>query len=97
LDPPAFIKERRKKEKGVQGYKNLNEQGINSLGENGILVTCSCSSHFGAQDFRFMISELCGKTRRDIQILEYFSHGVDHLELAPFIEGDYLKCFILKV
>jgi 23S rRNA (cytosine1962-C5)-methyltransferase len=95
LDPPAFVKDRRKKKEGIEGYKSINGMAMRALTENGILVTCSCSNHLSLEEFRFLLSEAGGKARRGFKILETFTHGIDHPQSVPFSEGEYLKCFFL--
>jgi 23S rRNA (cytosine1962-C5)-methyltransferase len=97
LDPPAFIKDRRKKHEGIVGYRNLNELALRILGQDAILVTCSCSTHLSPEEFRFLLVEAGARARRPLQILETFTHGMDHPVLAPFREGEYLKCLIIRV
>jgi 23S rRNA (cytosine1962-C5)-methyltransferase len=96
LDPPAFIKDRRKKPEGIAGYKTINERALRILSREGALLTCSCSAHLTPEEFRYLLSEVGGKLRRPISILETYTHGIDHPRLLPFTEGDYLKCFIVK-
>lgn len=96
LDPPAFIKDRRKKPEGLAGYRAINEMAIKNLSPEGILVTCSCSAHLSLSDFRFLLSEAGAKTGRTLTLLEVHTHGIDHPQLVPFTEGEYLKCFFLK-
>jgi 23S rRNA (cytosine1962-C5)-methyltransferase len=91
LDPPAFIKDRRKIEEGLVGYRRINEMGLRALGSGGILVSCSCSSHLKMTDFRYMLS-MCGRAaEKTFRILETYTHGMDHPELVAFMEGEYLK------
>jgi len=97
LDPPAFIKDRRKKKEGMVGYRAINETALRILPEKGLLVTCSCSAHLSLQDFRFLLVEAGGRARKSLRFLETYTHGMDHPVLAPFIEGEYLKCFIFIV
>ena len=97
LDPPAFIKDRRKKPEGVAGYKTINERALKMVSQNGVLLTCSCSAHMNLEEFRYLLSEVGGKLRRPISIVETYTHGIDHPRLLPFTEGDYLKCFIVSV
>jgi len=96
LDPPAFVKDRRKKKEGIEGYKSINTMAMRALTESGILVTCSCSNHLSLEEFRFLLSEAGGKARRGFKILEVFTHGIDHPQSVPFTEGEYLKCFFLS-
>jgi 23S rRNA (cytosine1962-C5)-methyltransferase len=96
LDPPAFIKDRRKKERGLAGYKYINKRAMELLNKNGLLVTCSCSYHLNLQEFRYLITEVAANARSSFRILEVFTHGLDHPVPLPFIEGEYLKCFFLR-
>lgn len=95
LDPPAFIKDRRKRKEGIAGYKMINETAMRVLTKEGILVTCSCSNHLSLEEFRFLLSEAGGKAKKQFRILETFTHGIDHPQSVPFLEGEYLKCFFL--
>ncbi len=92
LDPPAFVKNRHKIHEGLQGYRKINEAAMKILPPNGILVTASCSQHVSLVDFRHMLSEAAGRAGRTVQVLETYTHGIDHPELAAFTEGEYLKC-----
>ncbi|MSU74927.1 MAG: class I SAM-dependent rRNA methyltransferase [Candidatus Magasanikbacteria bacterium] len=97
LDPPAFVKDRHKIKEGLQGYRKINEMALRILPPGGILLTCSCSAHVRLEDFRFMLSEAAARAGRTVQVLETFTHGIDHPELAAFTEGEYLKCVFAKV
>ncbi|MFA6027442.1 MAG: class I SAM-dependent rRNA methyltransferase [Patescibacteria group bacterium] len=97
LDPPAFIKDRRKIREGIVGYKKINELAMAALPENGILITCSCSQHLPMRDFRFLLSEAAGKAGRNAQILESYTHGIDHPQITSFSEAEYLKCLIILI
>jgi len=97
LDPPAFIKDRKKKNEGLVGYKKINDTAVSVLDSGGVLVTCSCSNHLSMGDFRYLLSESGGKAGKTLQILESFTGSVDHPVLAANIEGDYLKVFFIRV
>ena len=97
LDPPAFVKDRHKVKEGLLGYKKINEMALRVLSPEGILVSASCSAHVTLSDFRFMLSESAGRTRRSLQVLETYTHGIDHPELVSFTEGEYLKCLFALV
>jgi 23S rRNA (cytosine1962-C5)-methyltransferase len=96
LDPPAFVKDRHKVKEGLMGYKKINEMALRILPSNGVLVSASCSAHVTLSDFRYMLSESAGHTRRSLQVLETFTHGIDHPELVSFMEGEYLKCVFAR-
>ncbi len=97
LDPPAFVKDRHKVKEGLMGYRKINEAALRILPSEGVLVSASCSAHVGLSDFRYMLSESAGRARRTLQVLETYTHGIDHPELAAFTEGEYLKCVFAKV
>jgi 23S rRNA (cytosine1962-C5)-methyltransferase len=92
LDPPAYVKDRHKVKEGLMGYKKINEMALRILASRGVLVSASCSAHVTLSDFRYMLSESAGHTRRTLQVLETYTHGIDHPELVSFTEGEYLKC-----
>lgn len=96
LDPPAFIKDRRKKHEGLAGYRSINEAALRHLVPGGILLTCSCSAHLSLNDFRYLLSETGARAHRALTILEIHTHGIDHPQLVPFTEGEYLKAIFLK-
>lgn len=97
LDPPAFVKDRRKIQEGLLGYKKINELALRALPHDGILVTASCSTHITMQDFRYAVSESAGRAHKTLQIFETYTHGIDHPELVAFGEGEYLKCLFARV
>lgn len=97
LDPPAFVKDRHKVKEGLMGYKKINEMALRILSSSGVLVSASCSAHVTLSDFRYMLSESAGHTRRSLQVLETYTHGIDHPELVSFMEGEYLKCVFARV
>ncbi len=97
LDPPAFVKDRHKIKEGLQGYRKINEQALRILPPGGILLTCSCSAHVSLTDFRYMLTEAAARAGRTVQIIETFTHGIDHPELSAYTEGEYLKCLFVRV
>jgi len=96
LDPPAFIKDRKKKKEGLTGYRGINEAALKILAPDGILLTCSCSAHLRFDEFRYIVSEAGLRSARVLTFLETYTHGIDHLQLVPFLEGEYLKCFFIS-
>ncbi|MFH0891365.1 MAG: class I SAM-dependent rRNA methyltransferase [Candidatus Falkowbacteria bacterium] len=97
LDPPAFIKDRRKIKEGMNGYRRINTLALEKISLPGMLLTCSCSTHLKRDDFRFLLGEAGSRACRTLRIIESYTHGLDHPELVPFTEGEYLKVFFLAV
>ncbi|HRY36534.1 MAG TPA: class I SAM-dependent rRNA methyltransferase [Candidatus Magasanikbacteria bacterium] len=97
LDPPAFIKDRHKIQEGLNGYRKINEAAMRLLPPGGILVSASCSAHLNLSDFRRMLANAAGRAGRKLQILETFTHGIDHPEIAAYTEGEYLKVIFALV
>lgn len=97
LDPPAFIKDRRKKQAGMSGYRKINELALKKLPADGYLVSCSCSHHISGEEFRHLITECAGRSRRTLQFLDSYGHGPDHNSLMAFHENAYLKVFFTRV
>ncbi|HSR89443.1 MAG TPA: class I SAM-dependent rRNA methyltransferase [Candidatus Udaeobacter sp.] len=97
LDPPAFVKDRHKVQEGLMGYKKINEAALRLLPSDGVLVSASCSAHVSLSDFCYMLSESAGRARQTLQVLETYTHGMDHPELVAFTEGEYLKCLFARV
>lgn len=97
LDPPAFIKDRHKIQEGLLGYRKINEAAIRLLSSGGILVSASCSAHLSLPDFRRMLANSSGRAGKNLQILETYTHGIDHPELASYNEGEYLKVIFALV
>jgi 23S rRNA (cytosine1962-C5)-methyltransferase len=97
LDPPAFTKSRAAAASALRGYKEINLRAMRLLREGGILVTCSCSQHVSAQQFR----ETLGWAARDahviLRLVEVRGQAKDHPILAAAPESEYLKCVIAQV
>lgn len=97
LDPPAFTKSKRAVEGALRGYKELNLRALRLLSPGGVLVTCSCSHHVGAEAFREAVSAAALDARRSVQVLEMRGAAPDHPELLAMPETRYLKCLICRV
>lgn len=97
LDPPAFAKSRRATEGALRGYKELNLRALRLLETGGLLVTCSCSHHVAAEDFREVVSAAARDAGRAVQILESRGAAPDHPEMLALPETRYLKCLICRV
>jgi 23S rRNA (cytosine1962-C5)-methyltransferase len=97
LDPPAFAKSKRDLDKARRGYKELNLRALKMLRPGGILVTCSCSFHLGAQDFVEMVADAARDSRKFLYLMESRIQAKDHPILLNVPETAYLKCLLFHV
>jgi len=98
MDPPAFIKSRKKKEEGVRGYYAANQLAIDLVRPGGILVTCSCSALLETDELLGILRSLLKKKRRSGKIVYKGGSGPDHPIVPAMGELEYLKClaFVLS-
>ena len=97
LDPPAFIKSRKKKEEGLKGYYAANEFGVSLVRPGGIFVTCSCSALLDWEDLFGILRDVLRRKRRTPRLIYQGRASMDHPRVLGMPEMDYLKCaaFIL--
>lgn len=97
LDPPSFIKSRRERQGGLQGYRTINSLAMRALAPGGMLVSCSCSHHLFWQDMLDMLARAAQDAGRSFVITERTTQGPDHPVLLSMPETEYLRCFFLRV
>lgn len=98
LDPPAFIKARKDKEKGMKKYEKLYDLGLNFFHtRKGYLLLFSCSHFLKFEDQKFLIKRLLSRKNLKARFLKYLYQALDH-PINPFIEEtEYLKGLLLKI
>ncbi len=97
LDPPAFAKTHREKDKALKGYTRLNSLGLPLVRKGGLLITCSCSGSVMMAEFENAVREAGAHTGRDLQVLEIFENGADHPWSLIAPESRYLKVLFCRV
>lgn len=97
LDPPAFAKTRSARTQALNAYYRLNMLGMQVLRPGGILLTCSCSGVVSMNDLLNTIAQVAQRLRCPVQLLEKFTHGVDHPIHIAMPETSYLKAVIYRV
>jgi 23S rRNA (cytosine1962-C5)-methyltransferase len=97
LDPPAFAKSNREKEKALQGYTRLNRLGLPLVKPGGYLLTCSCTGVVGLEEFENCLREASAQVGCSLQTLEVFENGLDHPVNLAAPEGRYLKVLFCRV
>jgi len=95
LDPPAFIKDRRKIENGIKGYKEINSKALKLLAPGGFLLTCSCSQLLSTKNFLQIIQYSSEKANREVKILKISHQSADHPFRPDIPDSIYLKCALL--
>ena len=97
LDPPAFAKTQGARTQALKAYRRLNTLGMQVLRPGGILLTCSCSGVVGMDDLLGAVSQSAQRLQRAVQLLETYTHGVDHPINIAMPETGYLKAVFCRV
>ena len=95
LDPPAFTKNRASRDGAIRGYNEINRVALRLLRPGGVLVTCSCSHHLSAPEFREIVEGAARDAGRVLKLIESRGQPADHPVLLDAPESEYLKCLIL--
>jgi 23S rRNA (cytosine1962-C5)-methyltransferase len=96
IDPPSFIKSRKKIKEGERGYIDLHKRAFRRLAEAGLLFTFSCSHHMRRQRFK-EIPRIAAYGYADLYLIREFSQCGDHPVLLTIPETEYLKGLLLRV
>ncbi len=97
LDPPPFSRSKSELHSAMRGYKELNLRALHAIKPGGLLVTCSCSHHVGAEDFRAMLAAASHDARRIVRVLESAGPSPDHGPNLSVGESTYLQALFLSV
>lgn len=97
LDPPAFARTQNARAQALKAYRRLNTLGMQVLRPGGILLTCSCSGVVGMDDVLGTLSQAAQRLQRTVQLLETYTHGVDHPINLAMPETAYLKAVFCRV
>lgn len=97
VDPPAFVKNRKKIAEALKGYLSINMSAMKLVHAGGIFVSASCSHHIGEADFLKMLSLSAEKTGRKLQLLHFAGPSPDHPRLLAMPETSYLKFGVFVV
>jgi 23S rRNA (cytosine1962-C5)-methyltransferase len=97
VDPPAFAKRKKDLPKALAAYKRLNQLAMQVLGDDGILVSCSCSYHVSAEDLQDAVAKAARGADKHLQILEMGGQAPDHPVHPAIPETRYLKTYFCRV
>lgn len=96
LDPPSFIKSRKKLHEGERGYIDVNKRALRKTKDNGYLLTFSCSHHMKKSRFRDIL-RVAAYSHADLYLVKELSQSSDHPIMLNIPETEYLKGFVLRV
>jgi 23S rRNA (cytosine1962-C5)-methyltransferase len=97
LDPPAFAKSMRARDRAARGYKEINMTALSNIKSGGILATFSCSQVVDRDLFRKIVFSAAADSGRNVRILYQLTQPEDHPINIYHPEGEYLKGLILYV
>jgi 23S rRNA (cytosine1962-C5)-methyltransferase len=97
VDPPAFAKSAKDKQRAWKAYIRLFKQALNVCADGALIVLCSCSGVISISDFEQIVRDSAAESGKILQIVETFQHGIDHPVLASAPETSYLKVFFCRV
>jgi len=97
LDPPAFVKSKKKLPEAIRGYLTINRRAMELVAPGGYLFTCSCSHHLQREVFLDLLRQAAMQTGRGARLLELRGQAFDHPVLLSCPETEYLKCAVLQL
>jgi 23S rRNA (cytosine1962-C5)-methyltransferase len=97
LDPPAFAKRKKDAPQALAAYRKLNQLALPLIDRDGLLVSCSCSYHIGADELATSIQTAARHSSRFVQVLEQGGQSPDHPIHPAIPETRYLKAFFCRV
>jgi len=97
LDPPAFAKRKKDVPQALAAYRKLNQLALPLIDRDGLMVSCSCSYHMGADELLTGIQAAARHSSRYVQVLEQGGQSPDHPVHPAIPETRYLKAFFCRV
>lgn len=96
LDPPSFARQKSSLHSALRAYTRINALALRCVEPGGLLVTASCTSQVGPEQFRAMLGEAAGQVGARLQIIHEAGQPADHPVPAGFPEGRYLKFVVAR-
>lgn len=97
VDPPSLAKSKKHLKNALEAYLSLHRGAMKLLAPGGVLLTASCSHHFGRTDLHDVVRDAAGTLRRTACILEDHGAGADHPVHAVMPETEYLHFMAVRV
>jgi len=90
-DPPSFAPSERARGRALAAYRKLHDACRGALEPQGLYCASSCSSHVTPDDFMSTLQ----LDPPDLRLLEMHGQPLDHPVTPAWVEGRYLKFFVL--
>jgi 23S rRNA (cytosine1962-C5)-methyltransferase len=90
-DPPSFAPRAGALDAARAAYRRLNALALDVVAPGGLLLSASCSSHFGRADLAEAVAGAAHDRGRAVVVRQVRGAAGDHPVLPAFPEGDYLK------
>ncbi len=98
LDPPAFIKAKRDKPRGIKKYEELYNLGLNFFKDRGgFLFLFSCSHFLTIEEQKYLVKKLLATKNLKARILYHLFQAPDHPINPTVEETEYLKGLLLRI
>ncbi|MBN2752518.1 MAG: class I SAM-dependent rRNA methyltransferase [Rhodospirillaceae bacterium] len=97
VDPPAFIKDRRKIPAGLAGYRKLARLSCVKTKPHGVFFMASCSHHAHLPAFRTAVEAGLTEAGRSFTLLRTARADRDHPVHAKLPQNDYLKALTYRL
>lgn len=96
LDPPSFARQKSSLHGALRAYTRLNGLALRCLEPGGLLVSASCTSQVGPEQFRGVLADAAAQSQLRLQIIHEAGQPADHPVPAGFPEGRYLKFVVAR-
>jgi len=96
-DPPSFAPRAAALPAARAAYRRLNALALTAVAPGGLLLTASCSSHFGRGELTAAVAEAAAQVARTALVRAVRGAAGDHPVLPAFPEGDYLQLLDVAV
>lgn len=97
VDPPAFIKDRRKIPAGLAGYRKLARLAAAKTAPGGIFFMASCSHHAHPPQFKAAVEAGLADAGRSCELLRQARADRDHPIHPKLPQNDYLKALTYRL
>ncbi len=97
LDPPSFARSKANAYAALRAYTRLNILALRCIQPGGLLISASCTSQIGPEQFRSMLADAASRADRRLLIIHEAGQPADHPVPTAFPEGRYLKFVVGRV